>query len=250
MIIIVKMIKIITIIISINILIYNLSYSNELDIDLSTIVSVISSDDKSECHGFFIDNHTVVFAKNCINNNNIGTIKRYTKNIYNEGENKIGYTKQYYIISEYGLKLKSLLISNNKNELSLISTKKSIVSTKKVYFEEKNQNIIIPVKIDEKLLPIGFLIKNNKISIPSDLELPKDSTCKIISGTPILSQNKKTYLVDIIKKTINCADIENYKIEHKKLIENLNYIYNCFTKINNQSDIYHNKYICNFRYSS
>lgn len=213
----------------------NYTYAKPTMIDFSFIVATVLDEGKSFCHGFFIDNHTIVLPNNC-NNHNITTVKKYHKDVNNN-----------HILGNNGLLLGTSLITRGVPDIALLSTKKNIYLETIVNLSGNEKNVIIPVLIDGVLVPVNGNIKKNKLYINTNQITKK---CQVIAGTPILSNNKFLSVIDFFDETIPCNNINNYTINNKDFLEKINLLYNCFTKINGFSDIYKNKAICNFRHSS
>lgn len=214
---------------------FNYTYAKPTMIDFSFIVATVLDEGKSYCHGFFIDNHTIVLPNNC-NNHKITTVKKYHKDVYNN-----------HILGNNGLLLGASLITRDVHNIALLSTKKNIYLDTIVKLGSNEKNVIIPVLIEGVLVPVNGNIKKNKLYINTNQITKK---CQVIAGTPILSNDKFLSVIDFFDDTIPCNNINNYTINNKDFLEKINLLYNCFTKINGFSDIYKNKAICNFRHSS
>lgn len=213
----------------------NFSFANPISLDFSFMIATVLDEDNSFCHGFFIDNHTIILPNNC-NNNNITTVKKYTYSKNNS-----------HILEKNGLLLNSSLLARDESNIALLSTKKNIYLDTLVKLGSSDKNVIIPVYSDGVLFAMQGYLKKDKIYINSN---PKIKNCQIIAGTPILTTNKHISVIDFFDNTIPCSKVVNYSINTKYFLEKIKKLYNCFTIINGFGDIYKNKSICNFRYSS
>jgi len=221
-----------------SIIINNNSYADQTFLDLSFIIATVSKDGNSICHGFFIDYHTIILPNNC-NNDNITTVKRYQKEINSKDKN--------YILSKNGLLLNTSLITLGTSKIALLSTKKFIYLDTIVRLGGTEKNIIIPALIDGNLIPLNGYLKKSEIHLNNN---QNTKNCKIIAGTPILTNNNHLSVIDFFDRTIPCDKNLNYKLYTNFSLEKTQKLYNCFTKINGFTDIYNNKALCNFRYST
>lgn len=222
----------------ITIFLNNNSYANQTIYDLSFMIATVSNDGNSFCHGFFIDNHTIILPNNC-NNDKITTVKRYQKEINSKDKN--------HILSNNGLLLNTSLITLGTSKIALLSTKKFIFLDTIVRLGGTEKNIIIPALIDGNLITLNGYLKKSEIHLNNN---QNTKNCKIIAGTPILTNNNHLSVIDFFDRTIPCGKILNYKLYTNFSIEKTQNLYNCFTKINGFTDIFKNKELCNFRYST
>jgi hypothetical protein len=235
------------------IFINNNSYADQTILDLSFMIATVSNGSNSFCHGFFIDNHTIILPNNC-NNDKISTVKRYTKEINNKSSLSKYHKDNIHILSNNGLLLNNSLITLGTSKIALLSTKKNIYLDTIVKLGGTDKKIIIPALIDGNLIPLNGFLKKSEIHLSNNQNI---KNCLIIAGTPILT-NKNNILtnknnlsvIDFFDSTIPCEKILNYKINNNLSIEKTHNLINCFTKFNGFTDIYKNKALCNFRYST
>ena len=211
------------------------SFAKPISIDFSFIVATVFDKGNSFCHGFFIDNHTIILPSNC-NINNITTVKKYKYSNNNS-----------HILESNGLLLNTSLQTRDESNIALLSTKKNIYLDTLVKLGSSDKNVIIPVFSDGVLFAMQGYLKKDKVYLYNNHKI---KNCQIIAGTPILTTNKHISVIDFFDSTIPCSKVVNYSINTKYFIKKIDKLYNCFTLINGFGDIYKNNSICNFRYSS
>jgi hypothetical protein len=221
-------------------LIYNIPfvYADNIteNYDLGFIIKTHSNSTSSKpCHGFFLDNHTIVIPNNCFNTN-INTVYRYLLD-----NNK-------YLLQPNGLLLKSAIKSKYDTGSTLLSTKKYIFLDSTITLGSLvNKKIVIPVTYGNIISPMDAIFDNGTIKLLGKIE----NNCKIINGTPILSFNKGIItIVSIFEKDFLCNNKIKFNIKNNSFISNINSIYPCFTYIEGYRDVSKTQSNCNFRYSS